>query len=214
MDAIQIFGPFGSGTNLLAKIINNNINKDIKIHGEGHTHIWKHTIRNCHLEDCVNNNKKTLFICVYKPLYHWIASMKKCSYGIKWNNNITSPCEFKNIKWKNIIAIYNTYYYNYKSLIEKYKNVICINYYKLLDVNKVKQYINNKLKSFELALKSNDNISNLLNKPSKGHGQPVKNVREALEKKKNIENKLKNTNEKKTMDELVNNSIVSFFNKQ
>lgn len=69
--------------------------------------------------------------------------MKKFSYNIKWNNNITSPCTFKKCNTKNIIAIYNGYYNNYKYLIKKYENVICIDYYKLLDVNTVKQYINN-----------------------------------------------------------------------
>lgn len=70
--------------------------------------------------------------------------MKKHSYNIKWNNNITCPCAFKEMQYENIIAIYNSYYNNYKYLIKKYENVICIDYYKLLDVNTVKQYINNK----------------------------------------------------------------------
>ena len=48
------------------------------------------------------------------------------------------------MQYENIIAIYNSYYNNYKYLIKKYENVICIDYYKLLDVNTVKQYINNK----------------------------------------------------------------------
>ena len=110
--------------------------------------------------------------------------MKKHSYDIKWNNNITRPCTFKGMPYENIIAIYNTYYNNYKYLIAKYENVICINYYKLLDVDTVKHYINNKLKPFKLSLKPSDNIIAILNKPSKGHGSPVQNVKEALLLKK------------------------------
>ena len=47
--------------------------------------------------------------------------MKKHSYDIKWNNNITSPCTFKEMPYENIIEIYNNYYNNYKYLIKKYK---------------------------------------------------------------------------------------------
>jgi len=140
--------------------------------------------------------------------------MKKHSYDIKWNNNITRPCTFKGMPYENIIAIYNTYYNNYKYLIAKYENVICINYYKLLDVDSVKQYINNKLKPFKLSLKPSDNIIAILNKPSKGHGKPVKNVKEALLLKKKIENELDNTDDKNLMDKMIDNSFVDFFNKQ
>ena len=214
MDSIQLFGPFCSGTNLLAKILASNINKNNNIHYEGHTHIWKHTILYKHLDNCVKKHKKTLFICLYKPLYHWIESMKKTSYTIKWNKDITTSCDFRAIHWKNIIEIYNTYYLNYSKLIEKYNNVICINYYKLLDINTVKQYINSKLNPFKLHLKSNDTIGIILNKPSKTHGNSVKNVREALIKKIKLEKRLENTNEKQLMDRMIDNSIVPFFNKQ
>lgn len=139
------------------------------------------------LEKCIKNHKNILFICLYKPLCNWIVSMKKYSYDINWNNNITSPCTFKKIPYENIIAIYNNYYNNYKYFIENYENVIYINYYKLLNVDTVKQYINNKLKPFKLTLKSSDNIIAILNRPSKKHGKSVKNVKEALLLKK-IEN--------------------------
>ena len=42
MDSIQLFGPFSTGTNLLEKILKENV--DSKIHTEEHTHIWKHII--------------------------------------------------------------------------------------------------------------------------------------------------------------------------
>ena len=111
MNAIQLFGPFGSGTNLLATILRYNVNRKIKIHREGHTNIWKHSVRFTHLDKCVKKHKNTLFICLYKPLYHWIESMKKASYGIKWKKDITTPCDFRSIHWKNIIEIYNCLLY-------------------------------------------------------------------------------------------------------
>ena len=216
MDSIQLFGPFCSGTNLLTKILESNVNEKYNIHNQGHTHIWKHTVRYKHLDNCVNTHKNTLFICLYKPLYHWIESMKKASYDIKWNKDITTPCDFRSSgrHWKNIIEIYNTYYLNYSKLIEKYNNVICINYYKLLDINTVTQYINNKLKPFNLQLNSNNSIAIILNKPSKTHGKSVKHAGEALTKKIKLEKQLENTDEKQLMDSMVDNSIVPFFNKQ
>lgn len=214
MDSIQLFGPFCTGTNLLTKILESNVNRKIKIHREGHTHIWKHSVRFTHLDKCVKKHKNTLFICLYKPLYHWIESMKKASYDIKWNKDITTPCDFRSIHWKNIIEIYNTYYLNYSKLIENYNNVICINCYKVLDINTVTQYINNKLKPFNLQLKSNNTIAIILNKPSKTHGKSVKHAGEALTKKIKLEKRLDNTNEKLLMDSMVDNSIVPFFNKQ
>ena len=52
MNSIQLFGPFSTGTNLLANILKENVNS-IKIHIEGSTHIWKHTIENISLEKCI-----------------------------------------------------------------------------------------------------------------------------------------------------------------
>ena len=54
-----------------------NVNEKYNIHIEAHTHRWKHTVRYKHLDNCVKTHKNTLFICLYKSLYHWIESMKK-----------------------------------------------------------------------------------------------------------------------------------------
>ena len=34
-----------------------NVMETVNIHWEGHTYIWKHTIRLSHLEGCVKNRK-------------------------------------------------------------------------------------------------------------------------------------------------------------
>ena len=214
MNNIQIFGPFCTGTNLITKILKQNINEPLNIQWEGHTHIWKHTIKLSHLEKCVKIHKNTLFICMYRPLYEWVASIRKKHYDIKWDNHINHLCILRNIRWKTIIHLYNNYYSNYKYLIENYDNVICVNYYKLLDNATVKSYINNKLTPFPLTVKSADNINILLQQPAKKHGKSVKNAKEALLKKKLINNRLKNTNEKKFMDKVVNTPIIQYFTKQ
>lgn len=214
MNSIQIFGPFCTGTNLITKILKQNINEPLNIHWEGHTHIWKHTIRLPYLENCIKKNKNTLFICMFRPLYEWIASIRKKQYDLKWDKNIKHQCILRNIKWKTIIHLYNNYYSNYKHLIENYDNVICVNYYKLLDNARVKTYINKKIAPFPLTIKSNDNINTILQHPAKKHGKSVKNANEALLKKKLINKQLKNTNEKKIMDKIVNTSIIQYFTKQ
>ena len=88
---IQILGPFNTGTNLLAKILKKNINQDIKIHREGHTLFWKHTIDRSKIDEYIESNPDTLFICLYKPIQNWICSMKKASYlynGKKLTENV------------------------------------------------------------------------------------------------------------------------------
>jgi hypothetical protein len=214
MKNIQIFGPFCSGTNLITKILKENVMETVNIHWEGHTHIWKHTIRLSHLEGCVKKQKDTLFICVHKPLYEWVASIQKKPYDIKWNKNIKYPCSLRNMKWNTIVHLYDNYYSNYKYLMENYKNVICVNYYKLLDNNSVKQYITNKIIPYSLTIKEKDNIYKILQRPAKRHGKSVKNAKEALLKKTILNNKLKNSTEKKIMDKLSNNSNIKFFIKQ
>lgn len=214
MNSIQIFGPFCTGTNLITKILKQNINEPLNMQWEGHTHIWKHTIRLNHLENCIKKNKNTLFICMFRPLYEWIASIRKKQYNIKWDKHIKHQCTLRNLKWKTIIDLYNNYYSNYKYLIENYDNVIFVNYYKLLDNATVKTYIKNKLAPFPLTIKSDDNINTILQHPAKKHGKSVQNANEALLKKKLINKQLKNTKEKKIMDKLVNTSIIQYFTKQ
>ena len=167
------------------------------------------------LEECIINNKNTLFICMYKPINHWIESIKKSLYNITWNKDIYSKCTFKDkskniFEYKNIVELYNSYYLTYKYLIEKYNNVIWIDYYKLLDKENVKKYIKDKLSSFNIKDKEN-NINDILNKPSKIHGNPVNNSEEALKKKIEIDNNYENCEDKKFIDNILDKSIVDFY---
>jgi hypothetical protein len=152
---------------------------------------------------------------MYKPIYHWIESTKKHSYDIKWNKDIYSKCNFCCSKgdpgeYKNIVEVYNRYYLTYKYLIEKYNNVIWIDYYKLLDKKNVKKYLDDNLSPFNIKDKEND-INYILNKPSKSHGKPVNNSEEALNKKIIINNKYKNSKDKKFIDNILDKSIVDFY---
>jgi hypothetical protein len=212
MEAVQIYGPFCTGTNLIWKIIKENV-KNVKLTRVGSTHLWKHTIDIESLKDTVIKNPKSIFICMYKPPYHWIESIKKASYDITINEeNLMGSCSMQGKEYKNLIEMYNIYYLNYKNLIENYKNVICMNYYELLDIDNIRKYINNKLKPFDLTLKKDDNIKEILNKPSKNHGNSVKNFSQALNKKNILDEKLKESDIKHLLDKEVDKAIHEFFN--
>ena len=43
IDSIQILGPYNTGTNLLYKILKQNIVKTINLGGDGHTFMSKHS---------------------------------------------------------------------------------------------------------------------------------------------------------------------------
>ena len=103
VDKIQLLGPFNTGTNLLAQILRKNIKQNIKIDKEGHTLFWKHSIDKSLIENFIESNSDTLFICLYKPIHNWICSMQKESYNIKWNKKLTGKCEFKEQNYINII---------------------------------------------------------------------------------------------------------------
>ena len=213
MQAVQIYGPFCTGTNLIAKIIKANVENSNLGGNDGSVHLWKHTIDIESLKSTVIKNPKSIFICMYKPPYHWIESIKKTSYNIDLNKeNLMGSCKMNGKEYKNLIEMYNIYYLNYKNLIENYKNVICMNYYKLLDPDNIKKYINNKLKRFNLTLKKDDDIKKILNEPSKRHGNSVKNFSQALNKKKNLDEKLKQSDIKHLLDKEVDKSIHEFFN--
>ena len=107
---IQILGPFNTGTNLLSKILK-NIDQIIEIHPEGHTLFWKHTIRKEKIQQHIDSNNDTLFICLYKPLHNWLCSMLKASYALKWNKKLESKIHnFRGLNFTNIVDVYNTYY--------------------------------------------------------------------------------------------------------
>ena len=206
---IQILGPYNSGTNLISKILNENLS-NVNINPLKKLEpliIWKHTIDKNKLFRAVQNNKNTLFICIYKPIFNWIHSIFKSSYEIKIENkNIKSSCQFIDKKYNNLIEIYNEYYLNYIKLISNFDNVIYMNYYDFISKNS-KNYINSKLKKFKLKITKN-NIQNILNNPGKNHGISVKSAEEALKNREINYQKIKN---KEYIIKYYNNNINKFF---
>ena len=208
---IQILGPFNSGTNLISKILNNNLSKNIKIHPEGHTVMWKHSISKSKIINNIHSNPHTLFICVYKPLHNWICSMRKKQYDIIWNKNIKDKCKFRKREYTNIIDIYNTYYNMYIELINKYERVTFINYYDILNKNNIINYLSNKLSKHNLDIRSNNNILSILDRPAKTHGKSVQSSKEALNKKQECFNQINKGVSGNLCKKYLNYEIEKFF---
>ena len=210
---IQILGPFSTGTNLLSQILRNNLEQNVKIHPEGHTLFWKHSPHDHVIINAIKKNKDTLFICLYKPLNNWICSMKKYSYNIKWDQKLKSKCSFKQIEYESIISLYNSYYNMYIKLINNNERVIYINYYDIINEKSVFNYISNKLLKFKLNIKKNNNISSLLNKPSKDHGNGVGSSNEAIEKKKKCTNEMNKLENRIIINKYFSQRIKNFYEK-
>lgn len=124
-------------------------------------------------------------------------------------NNITDNCNFQSKRYSNIIELYNIYYNNYIKLLEN-KNVIFINYFKLLDSESY-LYVNEKLKDYNLQIHNIENYQKNLNKPSKQHGNPVKNYNEAYEKYFTEQEKYKNLCIENNL--YIDSNIVDYFEK-
>ena len=217
---IQILGPYCSGTNLVSKILQQNIKQDIQIHREGHTLFWKHKINKSFIEKYITSNTNTLFICIYKPIHNWVCSVQNFSYNIDWDKTLTGKCIFKKIKdknnidleYKNIIELYNEYYNMYMELIHSHKRVIFLNYYDIIDKKNVVKYITNKLFVYNLSIKNNNNIFSILDKPAKKPEKSVKSSDEAINKKNESYNKINNCGKNRLIiKKHLNNEIIDFF---
>ena len=204
MKKIQILGPFNSGTNLLAKILNNSTNEKISLSPNGSTFFWKHNIYFKKIYNFIKKNQDVLFICMYRDIFQWIKSTLKSNYDIKGlptntpGNKIISissknyflqlkldkPCSIHGYYFKDLIHLHKFYLFNYLKLITRFKNVICISYSKLLLTDRF-NYLSKKLNKFNITL-NKINLEKIIEKPSKGHGGSVKNIKQAIEKSKNI----------------------------
>lgn len=237
---IQILGPFGSGSNLVYKILTNSLKQNINVISPGSRELmWKHEPRIKKLLHTIISNPNTLFIICYRSLCEWIASIKKESYdltchskriikGLQFNNinfrssipiNLVDWCtlkidKFNTLKFKSIFDVYFTYYNNYVKLINKFPNVICLSYNKLLSKDRIYDYLMNKLNRYNLSLNKKA-VFETLNKPSKGHGHSVKNSEQAKCASKLVKNKFNNREINIINKNISNNKkVFNYFNNQ
>ena len=182
----NILGPFGSGTNLISKILQGVF--EIDMEKGGSTVIWKHMVEYQSLENSVINNQDVIFIVAYRPLESWIRSMKIEPYHIMWNRkNVNTPFIFRGdvnnprMEFKSLIGLYETYYFNYIRLMSKYKNIVFLNYDDVIQRDRCVEYFSSKFRHLGVTINENNINYNTYNKPSKiGHGHSVRNFQEAL----------------------------------
>ena len=159
---VHVIGPYNTGTNLLFNIINNSEcidliqNKSISIEHQ-HRPFGKHTLDIKIIENYLNN-PDNLLIIMYKNVNNWLYSIKKAHYDIKYTK-LYFPVELDNKKFPNMIELYNFYYINYMSILEKYPNAIFLDYKMVINKSKSYDYINNKLSKINLFI----NLKNKFN---------------------------------------------------
>lgn len=220
MKSVYVIGPFNTGTNLVHKLFEksmciSNITREQLIISQPKEQFYK-GLSNKHLTNIkiINSyvqNSDTLIIIMYKNIFNWIYSLKKESYDIKFKK-IDDPINFCNKKYKNMVQLYNYYYSMYMFLIKQNKNVMYLDYEKIIDKTTCFDYVNSKLEKYNLSLLCKEEFIKALNKPSKNHGHPVNNSDEALDsysKNQQLVKKflLKNTN----MSNDVNEIIIQYF---
>jgi hypothetical protein len=88
---IKIVGPFNTGTNLLANIINSDNCVDLLSNStcsllrqttHDATNFDKHTVNISEIIQYLQN-EKNLVIIMYKNVYNWLYSIKKAQYSLK-----------------------------------------------------------------------------------------------------------------------------------
>lgn len=172
MTKIRVFGPFHTGTNLIHTIINESgcvIQTDGKIIASSQND--KHDLNPLFSED-------EFVILMYKNVYNWIYSINKEPYDMVFNE-LTSSVSFRGETFQNIICLYNSYYLSYMNLLQN-KNVIYLDYAKIIDKESGFDYINAKLEQMGLVLQNKENFMEILGKPAKTHGFSRQNSDDAL----------------------------------
>ena len=218
---ITIIGPFNTGTNLMQKVITSSfVDKDSNIKISlipNDKIIWKHSIDLEKLK-ILCETPNLYIIVMYRNLYSWINSMFKAKYDLKFSR-IDDPVVFRGAdksvrQYKNIIDVFNTWYTNYKKLLEKYENIVFLDYIKVVDKVNGFKYINQKIDRFNMRLYNEELYFNCLEKPAKFHGKPVKNSQEASEKYELDKNKIKNEIMKyKNLREEINYDLINYYEK-
>ena len=157
---VHVIGPFNSGTNLMHNIIQKSACIDLAtntpvIIGGIHDPFGKHIMT--------------------------IYSIKKECYDVKYSKMFL-PVELYGKKFPNMVELYNYYYINYMSLLNKYDNVVFLDYEKVIQKNNSYEYINTNLSKINLFISSKHSFDVQLMTKAKSHGQSVKTADEAAQK--------------------------------
>jgi len=175
--SIHIIGLFNTGTNLIHNIMKNSDVIDLTNNIPINIYDWnkvfhKHSLNISSIYEYLSNNNNLLII-LYKNVYNWLYSIKKECYDIKYTK-LHLPVELYNKNFSNMIELYNYYYINYMSILNKYNNVVFLDYGKVIQREISYDYINSVLSKFNLFISSKIKFYINLSTPSKSHGCSVK----------------------------------------
>ena len=194
---LKVIGPVNSGTNLMTKILENNLihhDKNVYVHGNNSMKLWKHCNVKSTIESYLDSNKSIVLIFMYKNILNLMSSMCKNSYCWRFKNIAKDKIMFGGntsliprtqviYENKNIIQYFESYYQTYKDILNspKYCNrVIFIDYKKIIDRDNAFDYIQEKLKTFHFDIKYKDVVMTALDNPSKRDKYCVANSNEAF----------------------------------
>ena len=215
---IKIVGPFNTGTNLLANIIksdncvdllSNSTCSQLRQTTHDATNFDKHTVNISEIIQYLQN-EKNLVIIMYKNVYNLLYSIKKAQYSLK-GDKLYSTVELQGKTFPNAVELYNFYYINYISLLNKFNNIVFLDYHKLLKDNSY-AYINSKLKKLNLTIRSEKLFKEILNKPAKTHGNSVKSVKEAQDKYHSVHKMVSNfVNHNQILKKSIKHDITIYY---
>ena len=162
MTIIRIFGPFHSGTNLIHNIIN-----EVGCTVDGATITAVQTDKHDLAPDFLDDE---FVVIMYKNLYNWIYSINKEPYDIVFND-LTTEISFRGETYQNIIHLYNSYYLSYMDLLTSHKNIIFLDYGKVIDDGGF-DYVSSQFDKIGIDFFVNriDKFTEVLGKPAKTHG--------------------------------------------
>ena len=181
---IHILGPFNSGTNLLASLLQGNL-RGARVGGGG---VWKHTLD----EDAVSllqNNRRNIILMMHRPLASWIAGVQKTPYDLVFLADGT--VSFRNRVYPSVVDLYHAYSKMYTKILQRADekhSAVLIDYFRLLHPEDGFNYLNAQLKKAGAGfLRCKGHYFKALMRPAKDHGSPVQDYQQALEKRKEDE---------------------------
>jgi hypothetical protein len=212
---IHVIGPFNSGTNLIHNVIKNSecidltTNNPVTIGGI-HEPFGKHIMTIKTINNYLDNNNNLLII-MYKNVYNWIYSIKKECYDVKYSK-LFLPLELYGKNFPNMVELYNYYYINYMSILNKYSNVVFLDYEKVIQKNESYDYINNALRKINIFISSKSKFDIQLMTKAKSHGNSVKTADEAAQKFNKNQKMVKTfINKHNNLKRSIKNQLITFY---
>jgi hypothetical protein len=212
---IHVIGPFNSGTNLIHNVIKNSecidltTNNPVTIGGI-HEPFGKHIMTIKTINNYLDNNNNLLII-MYKNVYNWIYSIKKECYDVKYSK-LFLPVELYGKNFPNMVELYNYYYINYMSILNKYSNVVFLDYEKVIQKNESYDYINNALRKINIFISSKSKFDIQLMTKAKSHGNSVKTADEAAQKFNKNQKMVKTfINKHNNLKRSIKNQLITFY---